>query len=130
MKWSGGKKYPEKLANNRHLQLMIYGGLLQQDTGKWPRYAYYLLEAAKMLTHDRDAFARAQASAPQELQTLPQLWARFEKTWDWRNAQLREGRIALVFDDIEHDDVQTDGLLAIEAMSPPDRKSTRLNSSN
>src|SRR3546814_6972071 len=83
---------------------MIYGGLLQQDTGKWPRYAYYLLEAAKMLTHDRDVFARAQASAPQELQTLPQLWARFEKSWDWRNAQLREGRIALVFAHIASDD--------------------------
>src|SRR3546814_17375308 len=68
MKWSGGKKYPEKLANNRHLQLMIYGGLLQQDTGKWQRYAYYLLEAATMLTHERDVFARAQAEAPQELQ--------------------------------------------------------------
>src|SRR3546814_6542408 len=65
-----------------------------------------------------DLFARAQASAPQELQTLPQLWARFEKTWDWRNAQLREGRIELVFDDIETDDVPPDGLLEIEALSP------------
>src|SRR3546814_14290086 len=71
-----------------------------------------------MLTHDRDVFARAQALAPQELQTLPQLWARFEKTWDWRNAQLREGRIELVFDDIETDDVPPDGLLEIEALSP------------
>lgn len=118
LKWSGGRKYPDKLASNRHLQLVIYGGLLEQGTGKWPRYAYYLLEAARMLTHDREVFARAQVSAPQEPQTLPQLWKRFEKTWDWRNAQLRDGRIELVFDDIETDDVQPDGLLEIETLSP------------
>jgi hypothetical protein len=118
MKWSGGKKYPDKLARNRHLQLTIYGGLLEQDTGKWPRYAYYLLEAARMLTHDREVFARAQVVAPQEPQTLPQLWKRFENTWEWRNAQLRDGRVELVFDDIEIDDVPPDGLLEIEVLPP------------
>lgn len=127
MKWSGGKKYPDKLANNRHLQLMIYGGLLEQGTGKWPRSAYYLLEAAKMLAHDREVFARAQVSAPWEPQTLPQLWERFEKTWDWRNAQLREGRIELVFNDIETDDVSPNGLLEIEILSPQYNPYTNLS---
>ena len=36
MKLSGTKKYSEKLAENRHLQLALYAELFRQKTGTWP----------------------------------------------------------------------------------------------
>ena len=42
MKWAGGKKYPEQLKANRHLQLAIYAELLRQETHSLPSVAYFI----------------------------------------------------------------------------------------
>lgn len=119
LKWAGIKKYPEKLASNRHLQLMIYGGLLQQATNKWPRYAYYLLKDQRLLAHDREVFSTAHVCAPGEVQSLPELWRRIESTWDWRTALLDQGLIEIVTDDIAGDAVSMPpaGALELETLS-------------
>lgn len=113
LKWAGVKKYPEKLAQNRHLQLLIYGALLQQAEGSWPRYAYYILRDNKLLAHDREVFAQAQVCAPIEPMTLPQLWKRLEQTFKWRRQQLESGRIEVALESITEDEDSTppaDGL--------------------
>lgn len=120
LKWAGVKKYPEKLTANRHLQLMIYGGLLQQATTRWPRYAYYLLKDMRLLAHDREIFSNARVCAAVEPQTLPQLWKRIETTWTWRCAQLEDGRIEVAMEGIEADSasIPPAGALGLEVLSP------------
>lgn len=104
MKWAGGKKYPDKLANNRHLQLLIYAGLLEQQIERWPRYAYYLLSNAQLLAQDREVFADARVCSPGERVALPELWTRFERTFGWRKAQLEAGLIEVALEGIEPDE--------------------------
>lgn len=120
MKWAGGKKYPEKLRNNRHLQLLIYSGLLQQQVKRWPRSAYFLLSDAQLLAQDREVFAGARICAPDEQYTLPALWKRFERTFRWRQDQLQAGHIEVVLEGIEADEDSAppeDGF-ALETLNP------------
>ncbi|HBG30482.1 MAG TPA: PD-(D/E)XK nuclease family protein, partial [Gammaproteobacteria bacterium] len=104
LKWAGVKKYPDKLVQNRHLQLLVYGALLKQTQGSWPRYAYYILRDTRLLAHDREVFAQAQVCTPEERLTLPQLWKRLEQTFKWRQQQLESGRVEVVLDPSAEDD--------------------------
>ena len=102
MKWAGGKKYLDKLANNRHLQLVIYGELQRQHTGHWPRLAYFLIHSGELLATDRDFFPQARVVRKQKTvqdEGPSQLWQRFLKTWEWRRAQLDQGQIEVVIDE-------------------------------
>jgi hypothetical protein len=39
----------DKLANNSHLQLALYGQLLQQKTGAWPNLAYFIISSGQLI---------------------------------------------------------------------------------
>lgn len=98
MKWSGGKKYPEKLRLNRHLQLALYAELFRQQTGQQPAVAYYLLDRARLLAPDDRGFPEAEVIPSDDGENTAQLWQRFVATWRWRVAQIRAGRFELVLD--------------------------------
>ncbi len=98
MKWSGGKKYPEKLRLNRHLQLAIYAELFRQQTGQQPAVAYYLLDRARLLAPDDRGFPEAEVIPSDEDENTALLWQRFLATWRWRVAQIRAGRFELVLE--------------------------------
>lgn len=104
MKWSGGKKYPEKLRHNRHLQLALYAELVRQQTGQWPAVAYYLLDQARLLTPDERVFADAEFIAADDGENTAQLWQRFLVSWCWRVAQVRAGRFEVCLDRIPETD--------------------------
>lgn len=119
MKWAGGKKYPEKLQKNRHLQLAIYGELLRQKTGTWPRLAYFILCSGELVATDRDFFPEARVvwkNKDVEEEGAVHLWERFLKTWKWRRAQLDEGWIEVVIKEPEESDVPEDGM-ALELLN-------------
>lgn len=120
MKWAGGKKYPDKLAENRHLQLVIYAELLRQRTGFWPQLAYFILSRAELLATDRNFFPEARIVwKKKEVQdeNAPMLWNRFIKTWKWRRAQLDAGNIEVVLDQDEMAEKLEDGLI-MEVLNP------------
>jgi hypothetical protein len=100
MKWSGVKKFPEKLKHNRHLQLAIYGELLRQKSGFWPSVAYYVLDRARFFAPDDTAFPNAEVVASDSGESTAQLWLRFIETWKWRKAQIESGVIELGLESI------------------------------
>lgn len=100
MKWSGAKKYPEKLRQNRHLQLAIYAELLRQKEGAWPAVAYYILDRGRFFAPDRAAFPEAEVAAAESGENTARLWQRFLATWKWRRAQIESGAYEVVLESI------------------------------
>ena len=111
MKWSGFKKYSEKLTDNRHLQLTIYAELLRQKTGEWPALAYFILDEARLLAPGDQAFPQARPCPAKEGENAAQLWQRFLVSWAWRRRQLDAGRVEVALDGISEDD---------DSVPPPD----------
>ncbi|MCF8167583.1 MAG: PD-(D/E)XK nuclease family protein [Rhodoferax sp.] len=113
MKWAGGKKYPDKLAANRHLQLAIYGELLRQKTGQWPRLAYFVLNTAELLATDQDFFAQARLvkkNVDVADEGAAHLWQRFLVSWQWRRQQLDQGLIEVCLEEAQEPSAPVDGL--------------------
>lgn len=104
MKWSGGKKYPEQLKANRHLQLAIYAELLRQDSGSWPSVAYFILESARLLTPDDQTFRDSEQVPANPPSSTPQLWLSFTEAWKWRQAQQAKGLFEVALQSIEEDE--------------------------
>ena len=100
MKWSGVKKFPEKLRQNRHLQLAIYAELLRQENGQWPSVAYYILDKARFFAPDDHIFPDAVVMPSANEENTAQLWQRFLTTWRWRVAQIQSGQFEVVLDSI------------------------------
>lgn len=98
MKWSGAKKFPEKLKQNRHLQLVIYAELLRQRQGAWPAVAYYILDQARFFAPDERAFPGADVVPAASGENGPALYQRFIETWKWRQAQIAAGRFEVALD--------------------------------
>ncbi len=120
MKWSGAKKYPDKLRENRHLQLAIYAELARQQTGRVPSVAYYLLDRASLLAPDERSFPEAVSIASANGENTAQLWQRFLVSWRWRVAQFRAGRFEVVLEGIEPTDDSTppEDAMAPETLNP------------
>ena len=115
LKWSGAKKYPEKLRHNRHLQLAIYAELLRQQSGMWPSVAFYLLDRARLLAPDDRSFPEAECIPSEDGENTAQLWQRFLSSWHWRTAQVRAGQFEVVQDGIEPTD---DSIPPQDALTP------------
>ena len=113
MKWSGVKKYPAKLKENRHLQLAIYGEMLRQSEGAWPSVAYYILDVGQLFATDTVFFPSAQMVHRATEEGPPHLWQRFVETWKWRQQQIGAGRFEVVLEGVPEDEesvVSGDGL--------------------
>ncbi len=118
MKWSGSKKFPEKLAQNRHLQLAIYAELLPKHGGTGPSVAYYILDKARLYATDANYFPDAQTVRKATPETTADLWKRFVETWKWRSAQMAAGRFEVVLEGLEEteDSVAPENALACEVL--------------
>ena len=120
MKWSGAKKYPAKLRQNRALQLAIYGELFRQAHGAWPKVAYYILDRAELFATDSSFFPSTRTVIPESSEGIAELWMRFHETWSWRRKQADAGLIEVVLDGVPEDDdsVAPADALAIEPLDP------------
>ena len=118
LKW-GSKTYAAKLEKNRHLQLAIYGELVRQRTGNWPRLAYFSLSMGDLLATDDAFFPKARLIRKEKdvaEEGAAHLWQRFLKTWAWRRAQIDQGKIEVVLEEFE-DDLPPDDALSIEVLN-------------
>jgi hypothetical protein len=93
MKWGGAESYRKSLAEGTHLQLIIYAGLVRQQTGKWPAIAYYMLGRAQLIAQREDLFEGASVVRNSSGQSTAELWDRFLVSFAWRLDQLRQGSI-------------------------------------
>jgi PD-(D/E)XK nuclease superfamily len=98
MKWAGVKKYPDKLKENRHLQLAIYAELLRQEKRRWPSVAYHILDRARFFAPDDGFFPDAEVIQSQSGENTADLWDRFVNTWRWRIKQIQAGRFEVVLE--------------------------------
>ena len=119
MKWSGVKKFPAKLKENRHLQLAVYAELLRQKTGDWPTVAYYILDQARFFASSDLVFADADVVSSASGENTAQLWQRFLETWKWRRAQIATGLIEVALEGIEATEMSTppDSAMAMEYLN-------------
>jgi len=104
MKWSGARKYWQALSTGQFLQLVVYSECVRQQSGSWPRIAYYILDRARLLTPDDGLFVEAQLVRGKHVPTTPELWQQFLVTWRWRQVQLKDGLVEVVLEDIEETD--------------------------
>lgn len=120
VKWSGSKKYSEKLAETRHLQLAVYGELLRQNTGVWPHVAYFILDQARLIAPDASFFAGARVVQSRAGESAAVLWQRFVESWKWRRAQMDLGKIEVVLKGIEEteDSTAPEKGFAVEVLEP------------
>lgn len=119
LKWAGEKKYREKMADNRHLQLAIYGELLNQQRRAWPALAYFILSSAQMLALDQHFFPDARVIRKGKAvgdENVMNLWLRFQETWRWRRSQLDDGLIEVALTEDPETDAPEEGM-ALEALN-------------
>lgn len=110
MKWSSST-YADKVTEGRHVQLAIYGRLVQALSGRWPAVAYYILRRQQLATRDVEVFDGQPDAATYG--DTSQLWQKVVDCYRWRNAQFEAGQFELVRDGLppEPDDpVAPDGL--------------------
>lgn len=93
LKLGGFKPKQEELANNRQLQLAVYGFLHSHgQDGRWPETAYYILNSAELLAQTANYFPRAKvvpATTPPA--GVGECWNEFGKAWQWRRKLLNCG---------------------------------------
>lgn len=101
MKWSGSKKYAEKLKKNSHLQLAIYAELFRQKYGQTPAVAFYIMDTARLIAPDKRLFTDAKHIASSNDENTAQLWSRFLQTWNWRVQQIQNGLFEVSLESID-----------------------------
>lgn len=105
IKWGSANYRKRSLEENQHLQLVTYGYLRHKNsvTGAWPSLAYFIIEGGKLLAQNHDYFPDAHVISASEYATQAQIWEQMQTTWQWRRAQLDQGRIELTVQGTEAD---------------------------
>jgi hypothetical protein len=119
MKWARGKAFREKLQDNKHLQLAIYGELMRQKTGNWAVPAYFILAEGNLYAQDKTFFPDAMVAKAKQIGGSALLWQQAQETLRWRHSQIENGNIELVMDGTEADElsITPDGSLGVEEPS-------------
>jgi RecB family exonuclease len=116
LKWSGKTYRSKEIKQKEDLQLCIYSRLVQGGMG-WAHTAYFLIESGTILARNNLAFSSAVAVSPDDDPVLvyQELWQKMERTYRWRMAQIKAGKIEIR---TEHTIKRLDeaGDLAIEEM--------------
>ena len=109
-KWGGEEYRAAELEENLHLQLASYAYMRKHETGanQWPEQAYFIITEGNMLAQNNGVFPQARVFTPEPGSSIDDLWQKSERTFDWRRAQLNDGRI----------EVNAPGTAATEASQP------------
>lgn len=96
LKWSG-HTYRERLIKNAEdLQLVMYSRLLKEEED-WAHTAYFIIDNARLLARNTLAFNEIKPLLPDidAFQMNAQIWDRMQKTFEWRLAQIEQGKIEI-----------------------------------
>lgn len=106
LKLGGRSRRETELAENRHLQLAVYGYLLRETESIDPRVAFFIFGNAALLTRTKaffpDAFPVSRSNDEDESEWTG-CWEEFLQVWNWRNAQFATGLIEVTTGDTEPD---------------------------
>ncbi|HAT8656779.1 PD-(D/E)XK nuclease family protein [Legionella pneumophila] len=116
MKWGGYDQYKQELKSNTALQLATYAYIAQKDQKKELIDAgYFILSKAELLCNSNTIFPTATVIYPEQPGSLNNTWAQFERTIQWRRAQLKEGLIEITYGVAASDEysIPPDGCLSL-----------------
>lgn len=96
LKWKGATMRERIIRNEEDLQLVMYARLLTKDD-KWAHTAYFIIKSGKMIARNNLAFQDAIAVMPDSdhVEINERIWRRMEKTYEWREEQLKTGNIEI-----------------------------------
>ncbi|NLT71367.1 MAG: PD-(D/E)XK nuclease family protein [Verrucomicrobiaceae bacterium] len=106
MKLGGHNPRQLELAENRHLQLAIYGHLLGSTEEMDPSVAYFILAKGALFARSKTFFPGATTVSlknPDDASEWQGCWREFEQIWHWRRAQLDSGLIEVTVAGTESD---------------------------
>ncbi len=113
MKWSGNRKYREKLETQTHIQLAIYARLIENNSSRWPMVAYFILRQPQILTTDDVFPGVASIRVPGGSTAL--VWERISAMWRWRRVQIEQGELEVA---LEHVEPTAESVPPTEALRP------------
>ena len=96
LKW-GGRNYREQLIKNgEDLQLVMYSRLLTEDDD-WAHTAYFIIEPARLLARNKEAFIDVKPLAAEDDAFLinQNIWQKMLKTYEWRLLQVQSGKVEI-----------------------------------
>jgi len=105
VKWGGMRYRGDELRKNQHLQLLIYACMRKQmkSHSDWPRQAFFIIDAARMLAQSNTLFPSAVVFAPETEVSSADLWKFLKHMYMWRRKQLDEGKIEITVKGAEPD---------------------------
>lgn len=94
LKWRGIHRYSNLLSSGEDIQLALYSRLLTGKEG-FAHTAFFIIEKARLLVRNTQAFADAQAVQDEvdHTEVYALLLERLEKTYQWRLQQLKSGEV-------------------------------------
>lgn len=95
LKWRGVHRYTNLLSSGEDIQLALYARLVAGEEGSFSHTAYFIIEKARILVRNTQAFADVQ-SVQDEVDhhdIYEMLLDRLEKTYHWRLKQLQAGEV-------------------------------------
>lgn len=97
MKWGSASDRAKQIKGNRHLQLLLYAGMVaDQADGLWPEAAYFILSKQAMLAQHQGFFDAAEVQPPSTPDSPAEIRRQAVQTWQWRRDQLAAGRIEVI----------------------------------
>ena len=120
VKWGSEKFRADQLRANRHVQLATYA-YLRRAKHRLPCQAYFIIETGHVLAQDASVFPDAVICAPQDGESVDELWKRIGASYDWRWRQLAKRRIEVNVALTQATDESVAPPAALDAADDPDR---------
>lgn len=94
LKWSGIGYREDSIRNEADLQLALYSRLAAQGNG-WAHTAFYIMEKARLLARNNEAFREIAPLAPgsNHAEAHQRIFDRILRTYRWRLNQVQQGAI-------------------------------------
>jgi ATP-dependent helicase/nuclease subunit B len=96
LKWSGHGYRERLIKNGADLQLVMYSRLLSEEDD-WAHTAYFILENARLLSRNNQAFKEIKPLLPDvdAFAMNQRIWGQMLATYQWRVTQIEAGKIEI-----------------------------------
>ncbi|NUN99772.1 MAG: PD-(D/E)XK nuclease family protein [Saprospiraceae bacterium] len=96
LKWRGARYREQSIRNEEDLQLALYAHLITNDDNQ-AHTAYFIIENGRMVARNNEAFRNVPAVVPgsDHNEVHARMMKRMEATYEWRMAQIAQGRIEI-----------------------------------
>ena len=96
LKWRGARYREQSIRNEEDLQLALYAHLITNDENR-AHTAYFIIENGRMIARNNEAFRNVPAVVPgsDHVEVHGRMMKLMEATYEWRMAQIAQGRIEI-----------------------------------